>query len=106
MASAKLANKTVNHSQSVICRLKANSDFERNSKSVVTTLHTSTTNITGLRIMARGLSFRTESHDARRMMLRSHKLLVCDLSFFAIRCPRTSFQLPSANAPEPAPGSG
>ena len=53
----------------MICRLKVKvSPGARSSSAVVTTLPTSTTNITGLRIMVRGLSFRTESHKARRTM--------------------------------------
>ncbi len=56
MASAKFANNTVNHSHNVICRLKAKLCFPRNSSRVVTTLPTSTTNMTGFFIMVRGSS--------------------------------------------------
>jgi hypothetical protein len=41
---------------------------------VVTTLPTSTTNITGLRIMVTGCSFTSESQAARRTIFMSHKL--------------------------------
>src|ERR1019366_4250196 len=51
MASAKLANSTVNHSHSVICKLKPKFLGSRSSKTVVSTLPTSTTNMTGLPIM-------------------------------------------------------
>ena len=59
MASAKLANRTVNHSQSVICRLNLKAAPPRNSSTVVITLPTSTTNLTGLPILVvqyRGIS--------------------------------------------------
>ncbi len=76
MASAKFANNTVNHSHSVICRLNPKPPWARSTKSrtVVTTLPTSTTNITGLRIMVTGCSFTSESHAARRTIFMSHKL--------------------------------
>ncbi len=78
IASAKLANNTVNHSQSVICRLNPNPGCpcirSRMSSTVVTTLPTSTTNITGLRIMVTGCSLTSESHAARRTIFISHKL--------------------------------
>jgi len=44
------------------------------SSTVVTTLPTSTTNITGFRIMVTGCSLTTESHAARRTIFTSHKL--------------------------------
>jgi hypothetical protein len=73
MASAKLANSTVNHSQRVICRLKPKPGrwwmVLSMSSAVVSTLPTSTTNITGFLTMPRGSSLRTEStapgHDFR-----------------------------------------
>ena len=78
MASAKFANNTVNHSHSVICRLNPNPGCpcirSTMSSTVVTTLPTSTTNITGLRIMVTGCSFTSESHAARRTIFISHKL--------------------------------
>src|SRR5271166_3160354 len=76
MASAKFANSTVNQSQSVICRLKAKLCFSRNNSRVVTTLPTSTTNMTGFFIMVRGSSLTTASTSARRMIFASHKLLL------------------------------
>jgi hypothetical protein len=52
MASAKLANRTVNHSHNVICRLKRNAWCGcSSSNTVVITLPISTTNMTGLPIM-------------------------------------------------------
>src|ERR1700691_437125 len=85
IASAKFAKSTVNQSQSVICRLKAKPRFSRNKSKVVTTLPTSTTNMTGFFIMVRGSSLTTESTSARRMIFTSHKLL---LFFSAILCLR------------------
>src|SRR5260221_9142556 len=87
MASAKFANSTVNQSQSVICRLNAKLCFSRNNSAVVTTLPTSTTNITGFFIMVRGSSLTTASTSARRMIFASHKLL---LFFSAIFCLKRS----------------
>src|ERR1035438_7354104 len=69
MASAKLANSTVNHSHSVICKLKPKFLGSRSSKTVVSTLPTSTTNMTGLPIMWRGSSLIMESRIARRTIL-------------------------------------
>src|SRR5205807_6041972 len=75
MASAKFANKTVNHSHSVIWRSKpkpgACLPISLHSSKVVMTLPTSTTNITGLRIIMRGFSLTTESINAWRMILAS-----------------------------------
>jgi hypothetical protein len=70
IASAKFANSTVNHSQSVICRLNAKwvEPCGRISNSVVTTLPTSTTNITGFFACSLGFSFFSESTAARRTM--------------------------------------
>ncbi len=68
MASAKFANRTVNHSQSVIWRLKAKPALWLSqfwiSSAVVSTLPTSTTNITGFLTIQRGSSLRTESKNA------------------------------------------
>src|ERR1700690_454843 len=75
MASPKFANRTVNQSQSVICRLKAKLCLLPNRSTVVTTLPTSTTNMTGFFIMVRGSSLTTASTSARRMIFASHKLL-------------------------------
>src|SRR5690348_6871370 len=71
MASAKLANSTVNHSHSVICRLNLNAEAPRSSSTVVMTLPTSTTNMTGLAIILGGFSLRTESRTARRTIFHS-----------------------------------
>ena len=61
IASAKLANSTVNHSQSDTSPAKTFSlavdePRSRKNRTVVSTEPTSTTNMTGLRIMVRGLS--------------------------------------------------
>ena len=98
MASAKFANSTVNHSQSVICRLKAKLCFSRNNNSVVTTLPTSTTNMTGFFIMVRGSSLTTASTSARRMIFASHKLLLFFSAMLSLRklCLRTFSLPPSA----------
>ena len=87
MASAKFANSTVNQSQSVICRLKAKLCLSRNRSNVVTTLPTSTTNITGFFIMVRGSSLTTASTSARRMIFASHKLLLFFSAIFYLRKP-------------------
>ncbi len=67
MASAKLANSTVNHSQSVIWKVKpatpAPAARSRTARTVVMAAPTSTTNITGFFIMVRGFSFTNESRD-------------------------------------------
>src|SRR6185295_3260047 len=72
MASAKFANSTVNHSQSVICNSNPvfvtdgiGAMIPRISCRVVKTLPTSTTNMTGLPIIFRGCSFLNESTIAR-----------------------------------------
>ena len=64
MASAKLANSTVNQSHSVISKLNLKSAPPLNSNAVVITLPISTTNITGLPIILRGFSFTNESQTA------------------------------------------
>src|SRR5664280_594827 len=72
MASAKLANSTVNHSQSEIWKVKpaipTPLERSRTVRSVVMTAPTSTTNITGFFIMWRGLSFTSASVIARLTM--------------------------------------
>src|ERR1017187_8218483 len=72
MASAKLANSTVNHSQRVIWKVKpampAPPARSRTVRSVVMTAPTSTTNMTGFFIMWRGLSFTSASVTARLTM--------------------------------------
>src|SRR5215475_7443246 len=81
MASAKLAKSTVNHSQSVICRLKRKAACGCKTRStVVITLPISTTNMTGFDIMLRGLSLRTELPTAFRISFRSQ----IDLLWLAI----------------------
>src|SRR5437660_1962276 len=85
MASAKFANSTVNQSQSVICKLNAKLCFSRNNSAVVTTLPTSTTNMTGFFIMVRGSSLTTASTNARRMIFASHKLLLFFSAMFFFR---------------------
>ena len=69
IASAKLANSTVSQSQKVICnsnnRLPRPVTMSCTRRSVVNTLPTSTTNITGLRAIVRGWSLRNASHTAR-----------------------------------------
>src|SRR4051794_7700742 len=77
IASAKLANRTVNHRKTVTTMLKTFSWLELSPKSrtnriVVKTEPISTTNITGLRAMVRGLSFLTESTSAVRTMAGSN----------------------------------
>src|ERR1039457_7610012 len=62
MASAKLANNTVNQSHSVICRLNLNAAPPLNSSTVVITLPISTTNMTGFPIILRGFSLSRASH--------------------------------------------
>ena len=80
MAVAKLANSTVNHSHSVICRLKPKCPWcGTNSSTVVTTEPTSTTNITGFFAISTGLSFFSESMLARRTIAPSNKFF-----FFAV----------------------
>ena len=92
MAVAKLANSTVNHSQSVICRLKPKCPWcGRNSSTVVTTEPTSTTNITGFFAISTGLSFFSESMVARRTIAPSNKLF-----FFAVPvCAAALISIPS-----------
>src|SRR3981081_4275519 len=85
MASAKFANSTVNQSQRVICKLNAKLCFSRNNSAVVTTLPTSTTNMTGFFIMVRGLSLTTASTSARRIIFASHKLLIFFFAMFYLR---------------------
>src|SRR5258708_28450412 len=79
MASAKFANRTVNHSHTVICRSKLNPRLwcviSPMSSSEVTTLPTSTTNMTGLPIILRGLSFTIESQIALRTIFHSQTAL-------------------------------
>ena len=70
IASAKLANSTVNHRKAATRALKTfsfavESPRSRKNRIVVSTLPTSTTNITGLRACVRGCSLRTLSTSAR-----------------------------------------
>ncbi len=85
MASAKLAKTTVNHSQIATASTKKISKLScvrgscavgwankrRTNSMVVTTLPTSTTNMTGFLTCTRGSSFLKESGMARRMILGS-----------------------------------
>src|ERR1700693_3097853 len=85
MASAKLAKTTVNHSQMATASTKSLSDVswllvkvavgavkrKRTNSMVVTTLPTSTTNITGFLSCTRGSSFLKDSGIAPRMILGS-----------------------------------
>src|SRR5712692_923474 len=85
MASAKLAKTTVNHSQMATASTKKISKLRwvrssaavgwaksrRTNSTVVTTLPTSTTNITGFLTCTRGSSFLNDSGMAARMMLGS-----------------------------------
>src|SRR5271157_4095581 len=104
MASAKLANKTVNQSQSVICRLKPKFLGSRRSKAVVITLPTSTTNITGLPIMCRGSNFTKESARARAMILGS-QIAFLELLLAMFKLLRKSYQPPAAGVQELVPDS-
>src|SRR5215469_4033335 len=69
MASAKLANSTVNQSQTVICRVKPIPDapekMSRIRKIVVSAAPTSTTNITGFFVKVTGFSLPKEATTAR-----------------------------------------
>src|ERR1035441_984912 len=69
MASAKLANSTVNHSHRLIWNVKparaAPVAISRAARMVVMAAPTSTTNITGFFIMVRGFSLTNESLSAR-----------------------------------------
>ena len=76
-ASAKLANNTVNHSQSAIARMNPAGASPSPPKacahsSVVKIAPRYTTNMTGLRHCARGVSLRTESIKAPRTRLASN----------------------------------
>ncbi len=77
MASAKLANSTVNHSHSVICRLNLKSAPPRNSITVVMTLPISTTNMTGLPIILRGFSLSSASSSGAAARSSIPRLLSC-----------------------------
>src|SRR5436305_5566665 len=82
MASAKLANSTVNHSHTLTPRmnpagaspLPARASIKR---PVVRKLPTYTTNITGLHSISRGSSLRNESSIARRTILGSKREVFC-----------------------------
>ena len=86
-ASAKLANTTVIHNQTLIQAVNHSGAApaglaikSRTTVSVVSTLPTSTTNITGLCATAAGESLRRLSQTACRMMVRSNSegALLCD----------------------------
>ena len=76
IASARFANRTVNQSQAAISQAKTLGSAT--AITVTSTLPSSTTNITGLRAIRRGSSFRTASTDARRRICGSSKA-VCAL---------------------------
>src|SRR5262245_41668058 len=77
MASAKLANRTVNHSQSAIWNWKARLPppvtTSRTRKMVVIAAPTSTTNITGFFISVSGFSFANEARTARLTISGSNR---------------------------------
>src|SRR5579872_2508610 len=80
IASAKLAKRTVNHSQAATRPVKTLSAAvargrSRRNRTVVSPLPTSTTNITGLRAWTRGCSLRNESATARRTIAGSNRAL-------------------------------
>src|SRR5579875_3520793 len=87
MASAKFANRTVNHNHREIWRLKPKSGPPakafRIRNSVVMAAPTSTTNMTGFFARIRGFSLRKESFSARRMISRSNSGLA-RISFLGI----------------------
>src|SRR5215471_4542351 len=77
MASAKLAKRRVNQSQSAIWRLKSTSRPRRTSRTrraETRTAPTRTTNMTGFCAWSRGSSFRKESAIAGRTMAGSSRL--------------------------------
>ena len=86
IASAKLANSTVNQSHAAIDH--ANTVGSRIASTVTSTLVTSTTNITGLRAMRRGSSLSTASRAARRISLRSN--IAEDVRVIAPGAPRSA----------------
>ena len=74
IASAKLANKTVNQSHSVICKLKPEKwpvKMSRATTTVQSAAPISVTSITGFSHSARGSSFLNESTSAGRIRLAS-----------------------------------
>src|SRR6266508_4060302 len=81
IASAKLANSTVNHRKSATSPVNTFSlpvaePMSRTNRIVVSTLPTSTTNMTGLRAWTRGWSLRKLSTSAPRTMAGSNKDLL------------------------------
>ena len=122
-ASARLANSTVIHSQMMICRVKPRFGppvtRSRRNSSVVSAATTSTTNITGLRIISLGSSLRSVSPSAGTRMAGSNmaaaapRLLVvaaCCLTLVSMGvswvrtwCRRSS---PAARRPARGPGPG
>jgi hypothetical protein len=88
IASAKLANSTVNHSHSVICRLKPKCPAVCGSSSsaVVTTEPTSTTNITGFLAICIGFSFFSESTAARFTIADSNSARFFDVPVWVAAC--------------------
>ena len=88
MASAKLANNTVSQSQNVIWSSKPSpgrpATASRTNRTVVNTLPTSTTNMTGFFAIVRGWSFFSASHVARFTICGSQMDFACAC---AIRTP-------------------
>ncbi len=123
MASAKLANSTVNHSHSVICRLKPKSPRPRDQqdrRDHAADLHHEHDRIA---LMCRGFSFTNESTIARRTIFHSQMAFLRGLigelptrtaveSCRTVGCivlaitdsSRRSYRLPSAGAQESGPG--
>src|SRR6266705_70653 len=98
IASAKLANSTVNQSHKVICKLNLKSEPPLKSRAVVITLPISTTNMTGFPIIFSGLSFRNESQIARLTIFHSQTAF----DFFAISSPSAISRQLSAHSPPAA----
>ena len=71
IASAKLANSTVNHSHSAICAMKPRSAVAVKISTVVTAAPTMVTNMTGFLTIRRGSSFLNASTTAGPAMFRS-----------------------------------
>ncbi len=88
MASAKFAKSTVSQSQNVIWNSKPRpgrpATASRTNRTVVSTLPTSTTNMTGFFAIVRGWSFRSESQTARATICGSQMDFACAC---AIRTP-------------------
>src|SRR5271155_2946853 len=73
IASAKLAKKTVNQSQTEIWTVNAFGSVEMKISAVVTAAPTMVTNMTGFLIITAGFSFLTESQSAGMTMEESKR---------------------------------